>query len=493
LKEIINFSTKFESLEQVNPLITKYRINICQADKPAKKYVFSKSVIEGMSSTIRGAGVYAYYFENEKQLGGHEDDIVKTPRGYKRTGEPIAYGFSDPYKDPYWMEIDGEPWFTSEVYLWTGRNPHIEEVLKNPVYHSMEVAVDNEPDINGNKKVTDAIFLGFCLLQGIQPAFEGSKIQKLSLPVSSEEVDLLKQEYEKFSNQSKEGDKVIKEAVEKFSLTSSQIHEILSNALSEFKYGENEWRKYWVNCYDDEFVYVEDSEDCKTYRMKYIISEMVATVNMESKEEVIRGNFVPVSKPNEMHSEEMTKEDCEDKSTMEDMSSNEYVDNTALEQLNKNEAENNKEISSNIHMEDNHHEEEMDKDQMMGEMKEKMHQMENEMKMMHEKMMDMESKMMSCSEENTQLKEFKASIDKQNKEFEIETTLKDVINVLPKDELENCRLSAETYTLENISVWKNEVQAKAFKFSKGITEKKPFMQIGLPIVNNPKKGSRLWD
>jgi hypothetical protein len=499
LREIINFSTKFESLEKINPLITKYRINICVPDKPAKKYIFSKQVIEGMSNTIKGSGVYAYYFERDQQIGGHEDDIVYTKTGYKRTGEPIAYGFADPYQEPYWMEKDGEKWYTTNVYMWTGRNPHIEEVLENPVWQSMEVAVNDKEDASGNKIVNEAIFLGFCLLQGINPAFEGSKIEKMSLPVTDNEIDLLKEEYESFLNMSKEGDEVIKEAVEKFSLNSDQIREILRNALSEFKYncGDYECSKYYVDCYDAEYVYVWDNEDDKTYRLTYDIAEMVATINIESKEEVIRGNFIPVNQANQENEqmsenttteeisteEDMAKKNCSENT--EEMSSNEFVDNTAMQELNDKAAETNKELSNeqvnNAETETNENE----KDVLIASLKE-------EMSTMKEKMSKMESELTSFTEENVKLKEFKASIEKQNKEFEVETTLKEVVGVLPKEDIDVFRASSENFSLENINAWKNEVKAKAFNLSKNI-EKKPFIQVGLPVSDKPKRGTGLWD
>jgi len=562
LREVINFSTKFESLEQINPLITKYQINMCVPDKVAKGYIFSKSVIEGMSNTIRGAGVYAYYFENEEQIGGHEDDIVKVSRGYRRTGEPIPYGFSDPYQEPFWMEINGENWYTTYVYLWTGRNPEIEEVLKKPVWQSMEVAVNDELDSNGNKVVKEAIFLGFCLLQGINPAFEGSKIEKLSLPISLDEIDLLKQEYEQFSNQNqldlqvdtdlesiqlsnnennkdnldtndlttlnintsneieefsnnntnnqeKEvNEEVIKEAVEKFGLNSNQIIEILNNAMSEYKYGANSWRKYWVYSFDEIYAFINDSEDEKMYRFKYTIENNIATIDLNSKEEVIHGGYEVVgqkieqmseeAETKELSTEEMSKSEVECAEQTEEVteSSNEFIDNPAMQELNDKSAEDNKELagenlenpeevnaSEDVSMSET---EEEDKDTIIMSLKQ-------EMSDLQEKFSKMESDLEVYINENTKLKEFKASIEKQNKEFAVETTLTVVLSILSSEEIDSCRLSSEKFSLDDIDIWKNEVKAKAFNFSKGIPEKKPFIQVAFPTSDKPKSGTGLWD
>jgi hypothetical protein len=524
LKEIINFSTKFESLEQVNPLITKYRINICVPDKPANKYIFSKEVIEGMSTTIRGAGVYAYYFENDKQFGGHSDDIIKTKYGYKRTGEPVAYGFSDPYKEPYWMEKNGELWYTADVYLWTARNPEIEVALQSPVFHSMEVAVDDEEDESGNKIVKEAIFLGFCLLQGIQPAFENSTIEKFSLPVENSEVDLLKQEYAQFTNTNqkdlnvlnvegqnpdtlnktelslkeddskeinKEGDDVIKEAVEKFSLNANQIHEILNNALSEYKYkygdGEYEYRKYWVRTYDAELVYVSDYEFDKTYSFKYTIDGNVASVDMESKDEVIDGGYISVNKK-DIETEHMASNDIN-------------TEATAAAELNNKQAEVDKELNdegkeklSSEKMPDMEDKEHMLSESESNAMKSSMDEMKSKMEEMKKLMDEMKSKMEMMSDENNKLKEEKLAKQEQEKLANIEFILQEVSDSIPKEKIEELREDSKNFSLENITIWENKVKAEAFSFSKGKVKDEGFTRMGLPHSNKSiKKGTGIWD
>jgi len=255
----------------------------------------------------------------------------------------------------------------------------------------------------------------------------------------------------------KEDENVIIEAVEKFSLNSSQITEILQNAFSEYKYGENNWLKYWVNAFDADYVYVCDSEDNKSYRFTYNIVENVATIDMESKEEVIRGEYIPVSQN-------------------ADLSANQNVDAVAMQALNEKAAEDNKKLAE---------ENEGLKTQLF-DIQEKMSTMETDMAKAKE---DSEVYM----KENEELKTFKADIEKQNKSFAVETTLQDVADVLPEEEMNACRLSAEKFTLVDIDIWKNEVQAKAFKFSKNIPEQKGFIKIPLPNNDGSgKKSDHLW-
>lgn len=99
---------------------------------------------------------------------------------------------------------------------------------------------------------------------------------------------------------------------EDFSLTMNQKREIVSSSLSEYKYGKNDYCKYWVYDIDDDYVYVQDCEFDKLYRVKYVMDEdsKTAIVDIDSKEEVIRGGYEVVGEKGdgEMEMEEK-KED----------------------------------------------------------------------------------------------------------------------------------------------------------------------------------------
>ena len=101
--------------------------------------------------------------------------------------------------------------------------------------------------------------------------------------------------------QEKEEEKVVlKENEEKvqlkFGLNSSQIREILNNNLAQYKYkcGDCEWGKYYVEAYDEEFVYVWDCEDSINKSMTYTLVENVASIDIASAQEVISAGYMPV-------------------------------------------------------------------------------------------------------------------------------------------------------------------------------------------------------
>ena len=134
--------------------------------------------------------------------------------------------------------------------------------------------------------------------------------------IEEEKNKIDSQKSEKFDsdeNKNKDGDTVkieFTKATEKFNLNSSQIEEILTNALAGSKYtsGDYEGRKYYTRAFDDEFVYVYNCELGVCQRMKYEMTDNVATIDFESAEEVISGGYIPVNASNEGEGEGATEE-----------------------------------------------------------------------------------------------------------------------------------------------------------------------------------------
>ena len=129
------------------------------------------------------------------------------------------------------------------------------------------------------------------------------------------------------NEQEKEDDDVQKESVEKvqlkFGLNSSQIREILNNALSHYKYksGDYEWNRYYVEAYDEEFVYVWDEEDSRNKSITYNISDNIANVDISSAQEVISAGYMPVgSKESDINTNAVEGDTTDYKAKFEEMS-----------------------------------------------------------------------------------------------------------------------------------------------------------------------------
>ena len=88
------------------------------------------------------------------------------------------------------------------------------------------------------------------------------------------------------------------------------------------------------------------------------------------------------------------------------------------------------------------------------------------------------------------LRKFKADVDAEKFMYAVESTLKDVSDVLPHAELEKAREQSKDFSIDTIDAWKNGVKALAFSFTKN--EKKPednIVRMGLPFSNESRKNT----
>jgi len=75
--------------------------------------------------------------------------------------------------------------------------------------------------------------------------------------------------------------------------------------------------------------------------------------------------------------------------------------------------------------------------------------------------------------EFSELKEFKANVEKSQFEFEVSAVLDEVAGDIGSEELELAREESKNFSLDTIDGWKNAVRAKAFAASKGKKKKEP--------------------
>jgi hypothetical protein len=97
---------------------------------------------------------------------------------------------------------------------------------------------------------------------------------------------------------------------------------------------------------------------------------------------------------------------------------------------------------------------------------------------------EMKSKTDAYMSENQSLREFKTSVESERFAFEVETTLNEVGDIMPKDNVAEAREDAKNFSIETIDAWKNKTKALAFSFAKEKkTEDKP-KRVGLPFVKS---------
>ena len=106
-------------------------------------------------------------------------------------------------------------------------------------------------------------------------------------------------------------------------------------------------------------------------------------------------------------------------------------------------------------------------------------------------------KAIAKEKEFTELREFKAEIERQQFELKINGILAQVKNVFSEDELEEAKNDAiENFTLETIDGWANSLKAKAFEAAKNLPEVEEgdgVLKLGLPIDEEKKPvNNSIW-
>jgi hypothetical protein len=261
---------------------------------------------------------------------------------------------------------------------------------------------------------------------------------------------------EEEKKEKEEGAKMADEKGEKkFSLNSSQVLQLIGGALSEYKYGEDEWRKYWVESFDNEFAYVNDNELDKRYRIPFVIENDVAVLSMDKAEEVLGNGYKLIGGDNTV------------------FSLNAYVDLAATLAYLQAETEDNEEMTAKLKMAVD----EISKGEFASP--------PVVMSGMFAAMNRMNAKMCKMAEKMAELEKFKSDIEGQQKMAEVEKTLGEMAEkvVIPEEARSEMRTSADKFSFEQLDAWKNECKAKSFDFAVKDKKGESHLRIGLPIIN----------
>jgi hypothetical protein len=113
---------------------------------------------------------------------------------------------------------------------------------------------------------------------------------------------------------------------------------------------------------------------------------------------------------------------------------------------------------------------------------------------LQEKMAAFEEEKKAYMAENEELKQYKATLEGQQKEFAITETLRELSAsvYLPDEVRAEMRADAENYTLETLEAWKNSCKAKSFDYAIRMPDKKGAVTVGLPYSGVTKRKDDLW-
>ena len=247
------------------------------------------------------------------------------------------------------------------------------------------------------------------------------------------------------------------EFAQTFGITANEMWNILQSACNDVKYksGDMEYSKYWMRDYDEDYIYAMDEESNKTVAIPYSIEDGVAKLNLEG---VKRAKMTYV----------IIDDDADEKDDL-------------MEFVHKLVAEKEKVFAT-------------EKEQLNSEIttyKEKIAELEE----ISEKFSTLEKDFEALKEENTKLLEFKANVEEQKRQSEIEFAINSVADDLTQEQIDEWREKAKEFS--NPDDFSNAIKAFAYSVSKS-KQKDGNSPVRVPINvdfdgDKKNKSGSVWD
>lgn len=220
------------------------------------------------------------------------------------------------------------------------------------------------------------------------------------------------------------------------SLTDMQKKEIFDAKISETLCDS------WLEGYDDEYLYVRNWCEGTTYRYEYTLTGTECSLNLDSKQRVMRGGYVPF--------EEETEPQVE---TVQEVVAEEPVG---------------EEVAAEESFEDN------------GEVVEEITE-------------PVEETVTVSKEDFDSLTSKLAKYEELEKQEAVEKVLARVVDVVPSEKMDELRNEAENYSLDEMDSYRNMVNAAAFEYITENKENKKFSRMAIVNKNtNKKTGKYSW-
>lgn len=292
--EIIN-------IEPMNDYISECEIKVFYHGRNRNGSYISKAVGNQIANSLPRAPIVALYNEQIDDYVDHGEEIIINREGIKFEKKTIPYGAVDKDTPAIWKKFWDDKGIEREYlvvrgFLWTGRYPHLKQVLENPKGQSMEFF---EESVDGNwakfDNEVDEIFIfneasvsALCILgDDVEPCFEDATIGKPEILYSLKK-DEFKQEFDTFM---------------------FELNKILDH--------ENNAKGGMAVKIENEEVKVEETEFVNTEEIESIEEEELETEFEESKEDAIETVEEEVLETEEV--EEEFTEKVEEDTRLEDL------------------------------------------------------------------------------------------------------------------------------------------------------------------------------
>lgn len=287
----LTFDAKLINFEKLNDKFTKAKCYILTTGKNAKKtYISEKAANDAYYSLLYVPVIGRVKKDNKGNfiLGGHDCVLDRSTLELKSLC--IPFGVAIPSPEPTWevcTEADGseKPYLVTDVILWTGRFPELEDVKFSEEFfcnQSMEINVKDAQPYNEDTSYTEILSFTFdalCMLNksddrylNVEPCFPSASIVKADFSLDnnnfSEMLNEMKQELKSYFAANNRGNIYLEkldnknDVVVSFSTTyrekESIICTVLRNLRQETRDEEGkliEERYYYLNDFDDNYIF----------------------------------------------------------------------------------------------------------------------------------------------------------------------------------------------------------------------------------------------
>lgn len=186
--KIITFESRFGTPEKFNSSFHKVKIYVAYAGKNRNGSIISKETFEKILPSIYGVPIIGDYHDDS--FHGHGGEIVINDEGINYYDTTRAFGYIDSSAKVDWetvIEEDGieREYITVDGFLWTEKYPESLKALDGNHNQSMELVIKKGEFSSEDEsyfEIQDAEFLALCILSpDTEPCFESAKVSQFNL------------------------------------------------------------------------------------------------------------------------------------------------------------------------------------------------------------------------------------------------------------------------------------------------------------------------
>lgn len=187
MEKVLNmtYASSLTDLCEINSSFDSGVLRIAYTGKNRNNSFISKEAFEKSMKTMYNCPIVCNYDRDTDTLGGHDMDVVKDADGNLRIINMTTPVGCIPESARYWWEeVDEDDgsvheYLYTEALLWKRQEAYQKIKRDGITAHSMEITVKSGKSIDGVYHIEDFEFTAFALI-GVEPCFESSAIELFS-------------------------------------------------------------------------------------------------------------------------------------------------------------------------------------------------------------------------------------------------------------------------------------------------------------------------